>query len=54
MCGIVRGDGRVGGALRMAVTAEWHGEIHALAAVIAGKISGKLWSRTSSRSALRR
>jgi cytoskeletal protein CcmA (bactofilin family) len=42
MCGVVRGDGRVGGTLRMAVTAEWHGEIHALAAVIAGKISGKL------------
>jgi cytoskeletal protein CcmA (bactofilin family) len=42
MCGAVRGDGRVGGALSMAVTAEWHGEIHAAAAVIAGKISGKL------------
>ena len=42
MCGVVRGDGRIGGTLRMAATAEWHGEIHALAAVIAGKISGKL------------
>jgi cytoskeletal protein CcmA (bactofilin family) len=42
MCGAVRGDGRVGGALSMAVTAEWHGEIHAAAAVIAGKVSGKL------------
>src|SRR2546423_13382094 len=42
MCGVVRGDGRVGGTLRMAVTAQWHGEIHALAAVIAGTISGKL------------
>src|SRR5260370_4566272 len=42
MCGIVRGDGRVGGTLRMAVTAEWHGEIHAQAAVIAGRISGRL------------
>src|SRR2546423_6907369 len=42
MCGVVRGDGRVGGMLRMAVTAQWHGEIHALAAVIAGRISGKL------------
>jgi len=42
MCGVVRGDGRIGGPLRMSVTAEWHGEIHALAAVIAGKISGKL------------
>jgi cytoskeletal protein CcmA (bactofilin family) len=42
MCGAVRGDGRVGGALSMAVTAEWQGEIHALAAVIAGKVSGRL------------
>jgi cytoskeletal protein CcmA (bactofilin family) len=42
VCGTVRGDGRVGGALSMAVTAQWEGEIHAHAAVIAGKISGKL------------
>ena len=42
MCGVVRGDGRVGGTLRMSVTAQWHGEIHALAGVIAGRISGKL------------
>ena|SRR5579862_1058911 len=42
VCGSVRGDGRVGGALHMAVTAEWEGEIHAEAAVIAGKITGRL------------
>jgi len=42
VCGAIRGDGRVGGALRMAVTAEWEGEIHARAAVIAGKITGRL------------
>ena len=42
VCGAIRGDGRVGGALRMAVTAEWDGEIHARAAVIAGRISGRL------------
>jgi cytoskeletal protein CcmA (bactofilin family) len=42
VCGSVRGDGRVGGALRMAVTAEWEGEIHARAAVIAGKVTGRL------------
>lgn len=42
MCGAIRGDGRVGGALSMAVTAEWQGEIHAAAAVIAGKVSGRL------------
>jgi len=42
VCGSIRGDGRVGGALRMAATAVWEGEIHARAAVIAGKITGKL------------
>jgi len=42
VCGSVRGDGRIGGALRMAVTAQWEGEIHARAAVVAGKITGKL------------
>jgi cytoskeletal protein CcmA (bactofilin family) len=42
VCGSVRGDGRVGGALHMAATAEWEGEIHARAAVIAGKITGRL------------
>src|SRR5258708_14876469 len=42
ICGAIRGDGRIAGALRMAATAEWQGEIHALAAVIAGRISGKL------------
>jgi cytoskeletal protein CcmA (bactofilin family) len=42
VCGSVRGDGRVGGALHMAVTAQWEGEIHARAAVVAGKITGKL------------
>jgi cytoskeletal protein CcmA (bactofilin family) len=42
VCGSIRGDGRVGGALRMAASAEWEGEIHAQAAVIAGKITGRL------------
>jgi cytoskeletal protein CcmA (bactofilin family) len=42
VCGAVRGDGRVGGALSMAAGSEWHGEIHARAAVIAGRITGKL------------
>jgi len=40
--GTVSGDGRVGGALHMAVRARWEGEIHARAAVIAGKVTGKL------------
>jgi cytoskeletal protein CcmA (bactofilin family) len=42
VCGTVRGDGRVAGVLRMAVTAAWEGEVHAQAAIIAGKLSGKL------------
>ena len=42
VCGAVRGDGRIGGALRMSVTAEWDGEIHARAAVIAGRVTGRL------------
>ena len=42
ICGAVRGDGRVGGTLRMSVTGQWEGEIHAAAAVIAGRISGRL------------
>ena len=42
VCGAVRGDGRVGGALNMAATSEWDGEVHARAAVIAGRLSGRL------------
>ena len=42
VCGTIRGDGRVGGALRMAATAEWQGEVHARAAIIAGRITGRL------------
>jgi cytoskeletal protein CcmA (bactofilin family) len=42
VCGSVRGDGRIGGALSMSAGAEWHGEVHAKAAVIAGHVSGRL------------
>ena len=42
VCGAVRGDGRVGGTLSMAARSHWEGEIHAQAAVIAGRITGKL------------
>jgi cytoskeletal protein CcmA (bactofilin family) len=42
VCGAIRGDGRVGGALSMAATSAWEGEIHAQAAVVAGRITGKL------------
>ena len=42
VCGVVAGDGRVAGTLHMSVTAQWHGEIHAQAAVVAGRITGRL------------
>ena len=42
VCGTIRGDGRVGGALSMAATSAWEGEIHAEAAIVAGRITGKL------------
>ena len=42
VCGTIRGDGHVDGALSLAAKAHWEGEIHARAAVIAGRISGKL------------
>ena len=42
VCGAVRGDGRVGGTLRMAAGAQWEGEIHARDAVIAGRVTGRL------------
>ncbi len=42
VCGAIRGDGRVGGMLSMASGSQWDGEVHAQAAVIAGRVSGKL------------
>jgi len=42
VCGTVQGDGHIGGALSMAANSEWHGEVHARAAVIAGHLTGRL------------
>src|SRR5471030_2431793 len=42
VCGTVRGDGKIGGALSMATGSAWEGEVHARHAVIAGSISGRL------------
>jgi len=42
VCGAIRGDGHVAGALHMAAKSEWEGEVRAQRAVIAGKIVGKL------------
>ncbi len=42
VCGAIRGDGHVRGALSMAARSEWEGEVRAETGVIAGKITGKL------------
>ena len=42
VCGAIRGDGHVRGALSMAARSEWEGEIRAEQGVIAGKIIGTL------------
>lgn len=42
VCGSVTGDGRIGGALRMAAKSSWTGEIHARHGIIAGHVTGKL------------
>ncbi len=42
LCGAIRGDGHIRGALSMAVKSEWEGEIHAEQGVVAGKIIGTL------------
>ncbi|HET7756140.1 MAG TPA: polymer-forming cytoskeletal protein, partial [Steroidobacteraceae bacterium] len=42
VCGAVRGDGRIQGALSMSAGSEWVGEVHARAAVVAGRLTGKL------------
>ncbi len=42
LCGAIRGDGHVRGALSMAARSEWEGEIRAEQGVVAGKIIGAL------------
>ena len=42
LCGAIRGDGRVGGALSLTADAHWEGEVHAAAAVISGRFTGRL------------
>lgn len=42
VCGAVRGNGHIGGALRMSAQASWTGELHAHHAIIAGQITGRL------------
>jgi cytoskeletal protein CcmA (bactofilin family) len=40
--GEIHGDGELDGALHLAVTAHWHGTVHADQAIVAGKITGGL------------
>jgi cytoskeletal protein CcmA (bactofilin family) len=40
--GEIHGDGELEGALHLAVTATWHGTVHADQAIVAGKITGGL------------
>jgi cytoskeletal protein CcmA (bactofilin family) len=42
LCGTVRGDGKVDGALSIARHAHWEGDVHSESAVVAGKITGNL------------
>ena len=42
LCGSIQGDGRIGGTLSLTREARWDGEIHAAAAVIAGRVDGRL------------
>lgn len=42
LCGTVQGDGRIEGALNLAVTGFWQGTVQARQAIVAGKVTGNL------------
>src|SRR5687767_8870605 len=42
VCGSVRGDGNIRGALRMSASASWTGDVRARFGIIAGKVTGRL------------
>jgi cytoskeletal protein CcmA (bactofilin family) len=42
VCGAVRGNARVGAAVSIASTAQWHGDLAARSAVVAGHITGRI------------
>jgi cytoskeletal protein CcmA (bactofilin family) len=42
VCGSVRGDGNIGGALRMSAQSSWTGEVRAQHGIIAGTVTGRL------------
>ncbi len=42
LCGHLKGDGEIDGALNLAVSGHWEGRVHAVQAVIAGHVTGHL------------
>lgn len=42
MSGSLEGNGRIGGGISISVGAEWHGDLHAKAGVIAGEVIGNI------------
>lgn len=42
LCGHVKGDGRIEGALNLAVSGHWEGRVQAMQAVVAGQVTGDL------------
>lgn len=42
VCGAIRGDGAVAGALTLSAGSAWEGEVHAQCAVVAGQLTGRL------------
>lgn len=42
LCGYIRGDGRIEGALNLTAASHWEGNIQATQAIIAGNITGSI------------
>jgi len=42
LCGHLKGDGQIDGALNLAVSGHWEGRVRAVQAVIAGRITGEI------------
>lgn len=42
LCGRIHGDGRIEGALHLAVSGHWEGTVHARQAIVAGRVTGNI------------
>jgi cytoskeletal protein CcmA (bactofilin family) len=42
LCGKVEGDGRIDGALNLAISGHWEGTVRARQAIVAGRVTGNL------------